>query len=393
MAGYPNPSVGGTVAPSEFSDAYLRFLSGLQGQVNPQILQQAGMSSPQSLVEQAAAPVGEASAPTGRIAGKVAGLKNFLSDMGSVKSGEMSLPEFLAEHGTSLEGFGLPIASQLAANPVGNFLGQQTGNADFGHFAGSVIKDAGIGAGIGSFVPVIGTGLGAAAGGAIGALLGSKHQATQGEQLAGMENQAWSGLAGMGVDPATIKSVQGEYQTLKSTQGVNAATSYLNQVYQYQGQNSQQSLPGLPNATTGLDPAHIMAIQSSITGLMAPYMQGEQKANDAQINAFMQAATPAGQKISAATQHLGDLYKANNDEITNSYILQAQGEPFLNVLASSAYNKGILAQSGAGSSGASLASLLTGNAGVASGSSSGQASVAPASTAANYGANNPVLIQ
>lgn len=376
----------GDVTPGEYPAAYLRWLA----QNTPGAGGSWAQGEP-SLVDQAAAPVEETGASGGRIAGKIGMVKNFMGDLGALKSGEMPIGEFLAEHGAGLSAMGLPLAAQLAANPVGNFLGNETGNQDFGHFSSSVIKGAGIGAGIGSIVPIVGTGLGAAAGGALGALFGSKHHASQAEQLSGMESQAWSGLSGMGVDANTIKAVQGEYQTLKASQGINAATSYLNQVYQYQGQNSQQNLPGLPNSQTGLDPSHTLALQSAITGLMGPYMQQEAKTSNAQIDAFMRAATPEGQKISAATQHLGDLYKANNGEITNAYILQAQGEPFLNLLASSAYQKGLKAQAGA--SGSSLASLLTGSVG-ASGSASGTAfpnSNAPLAT--NYGGASPLLLQ
>lgn len=385
------PQVGVDVTPGENSSAFLRWLAqnspgsgaAWQGQA-PSLADQ--------LTSDAPAVTSEA-APVGRIAGKIGNVKAFASDLGAVKSGDMSIAEFLGEHGTGV-GLGAGLAAQLAAKPIGNFLGSETNNQDFGNMASSAIKGAGIGAGIGAMggpLDFISVPVGALGGAAIGALLGSKHKASPAEQQANQESQIWNAMGSAGVDPQTLKSVQNEYSVLKATDPTRAQ-NYLGQVYNYAQQN--QTLPGLPStAAGGLSPQNILQLQTAITGLYAPYVQAQQKANSASIDQFMAAATPAGQKISAATQHLGDMYKQSGNAIANSYILQAQGEPALDALTNQYYQKGVTAATtGAGSSGG-IASLLAGNSGLTAGASSSQASVSPALTASQYGAGNQLLMQ
>lgn len=382
----PNPFVGQTVAPSEYSNAYMRFLQGVQAPENQGLLQQ--MAGPAGPVESALPEVAEA----GGKVGKLASAKSLLADLGALKGGEMSIPEFLAEHGTAA-GLGVGLASQLAAKPIGNLLGGATHNSDFGNMASSTIKGAGIGAGIGAMggpLDFISVPVGALGGAAIGALFGSKHKASAQEQQANQESQIWSAIGAAGVDPKTLKSVQDEYGVLKASDPTRAQ-NYLGQVYQYAQQNQQ--LPGLPSANAGgLSPQNILQLQTAITGLYAPYVQAQQQANSASIDQFMQAATPAGQKISAATQHLGEMYKQSGNAIANSYILQAQGEPALDALTSQYYNKGVAASTTGGGSGG-IAALLSGNSGLTAGASSSQASLSPALTASQYGAGNQLLVQ
>lgn len=385
------PQVGVDVTPGENPMALLRWLaqnspgSGASWQTGGSLADQLTGEAPS--LTQAEAP------QVGRIAGKIGNVKAFGADLGAVKSGEMTAGEFLAEHGMGV-GLAGGLAAQLAAPHVGNFLATETNNKDFGNMASSAIKGAGIGAGIGAMggpLDFISVPVGALGGAAIGALLGSKHKASAAEQQANQESQIWNAIGAAGVDPKTLKSVQNEYSVLKSTDPTRAQ-NYLGQVYQYA--QSNQQLPGLPGPNSGgLDPQNILKLQTAITGLYAPYVQAQQRANSASIDQFMQAATPAGQKISAATQHLGEMYKQSGNAIANSYILQAQGEPALDALTNQYYQKGVAAATtGSGGSGG-IASLLAGNSGLTAGASSAQASVNPAMTASQYGAGNQLLMQ
>lgn len=346
-----------------------------------------------SLVEQAAAPV-ETAATGGKLSGKLGSLKAILGDAKSVKAGEMTVPEFVAEHGNLVGGLVLPAALQYgSAFAAKDVAGSQFGkiHPDVAPAIGTIGRDAAIGAGIGTLVPIpgVGTLAGGLAGGVVGGLqtlFGGHHQSAD-QQLANQENQVWTQL-GATLPASQVQAVQNEYNAVKGSYGQAMAANYLQQVQQTQAQSLFANAPGLGQQNTD----QTLALQSQIAGMIGPYMEQQSKASSAQIDAFMRAATPDGQKISAATQHLGDMYKANNQEITDSYILQAQSQPLLDQMASTLYKQGVSA-SATGSSGGSLASLLSGNAGVASGAQSGQASLTPAITASNYGANNQLTLQ
>lgn len=399
------PQVGVDVTPGEFPGAYLRWLAkntpgagGSWQTAEPLVNQVAGYGEGlpaglpsyvgDPLIEQAAAPAAAAKGARG-----LGALKSVMGDVGAVKAGEMSIPELIAAHPNLVGGlgaFGLGVGSQIGAKALA---GSQFGKThpDAAPALGTIGSLAATGAGIGSFFGPEGTVVGGLIGGIGGGLkaLMSKPAKTR----ADIENHNWQLLAAAGVDAKTLQGVQNEYSVLKQTDPTRAA-AYLNQVYQYA--QGQQSLPGLPDASTaatGLNPQTILKLQSQLAGIVAPYYQQQGKAGDAEIQAMMAAATPTGQKISAATQHLGDMYKASNDQITQSYILQALGQPSLDALSTSYYNKGVqAATTGSGGGGGSLASLLLSGGGAA-GAASGQASPTQSALATNYGGASPLLIQ
>lgn len=417
----PYPSVGDTVTPGEYGNAYLRYLQGVQSPTDPALLQQQLSAG---IPEAAAAPeatelasqlgllgrTGQYVKSYGQIPGNFAKFINPGNEFGAAD---------LAE---SLPGGAGSIAGYVAAAPLGHLAGQLTGNQQFGGLTKNVIKDAAIGAGIGSFVPIpgVGTGLGAAAGGAIGALTSLFHKggsdADTVKNLQGQRDAAFQSLSGMGISPSTLAAIRTEYDSMLNNSspvsgqdakgnpitlsGVDAgrarAFSYLSQVQQYQGAQPGAALPGLPDqsaSSTGLSAQSMLALQSETTKLMQPMYQQLQHQGDAEVNAWAAQATPAGQKVSAATQNLANVYKGNIGELEQAYQLQAQAQPFLNAVAANTYNQGLQAQASPSSSGSSLAQLLA-----SSPSATGQASAQAGatgvpSTATNYGGNNPVLIQ
>lgn len=302
------------------------------------------------------------------------------------------------------------IAAFLAANPAGNALASATGNPDAGYLASHVIKDAAIGAGLASFVPGVGTLLGGAAGGAFGALQGLFHHSNTNpdeavvKRLQGVRDQTFSSLAGV-LDPQTVAAVRSQYDqylndssptqvqdaqgNVHSVSGVDAgrarAFDYLSKV---QAANQPTSLPGIPDQTTtgGLSAQEMLKLQEQTTRLMSPMYDQLRKEGTSEIQAWMQAATPAGQKIDSAITNLGKVYQGSLGELTAAYKLQAQAQPFLNAVASSVYNKGITAQNAPTANGGTLASLLAG------GGQGQQAQVGQPPLATNYGAS-PLLIQ
>lgn len=381
------PQAGGV--PNYTDAAYQTLAELAHGQPLPPGLPSYVNTGQPSLVEQAAAPV-ETAAKKG---GKLGSLKAILGDAKSVKAGDMTVPEFVAEHGTLVGGLLLPAALQYgSAFAAHDVAGSEFGkiHPDVAPAIGTIGRDAAIGAGIGTMVPIpgVGTATGALAGGIVGGLqtlFGGHHKSPQ-QALADQESTVWTQL-GATLPADQVAAVQNEYNSVKGSYGQAMAANYLQQVQQTQAQSLFANAPGLGQQNTD----QTLALQSQIAGMMGPYMQQQSKASGAQIDAFMRAATPEGQKISAATQHLGDMYKANNQQITDSYILQAQSQPLLDQMASTLYQKGITA-SATGSSGGSIASLLAGNAGVASGSGA-QPNLSPAITASNYGANNQLTLQ
>ncbi len=346
---FPQP---GAVTPGEYGPSVLGWVGGFDHPQNPEV------ALTRQLVEDAV--------PTATAAnlGRVASTKAALSGLKNVRPFGLGggVPVTTAIEGlpSMVKGVGVPLAIQLATGFGSKALGGSEFGKEHPDAATALSKIGGgaaIGAGLGSFIPGLGTVAGGLAGGAVGGLQAIFSQPTKSmdEKLAEAEGKTWQQLGGMGIDAKTLTDVQQEYNVLKNTQSPEAAQNYISQVAQYA--QSQQKLPGLPDPNTGMDPARILAVQQQVTSLMAPYMERQAAASDAGINAMMQYATPEGQKISAATQHLGNMYKAGNQEITNAYILQAQGAPFLNMLESSTYNAGLKAQQGGGGS-SSLADIL-----------------------------------
>lgn len=401
MAGMPQ--VGVDVTPGENPTAMLRWLAQNSPGSGATWAQPASTTS---LADQLTAEAGGITG-SGSVkdllaqvegGGKLSGMKDILAAAKGVRpfgaDGGMPVGEFLGGLPGMVQGIGAPLAIQLATH-----LGQhEIAGSQFGKThpdAQTALGDIGSGAALGAGGFAFGPEVGIPAslvGGIAGGLkyLFSGPTKSSAQKQADQESQIWNALGASGVDPNTLKAVQGEYSVLKSADPTRAQ-NYLGQVYQYAQQNQQ--LPGLPGTNAGgLSPQNILQLQSAVTGLYAPYVQAQQQANDAQIQQFMQAATPAGQKISAATQHLGQMYQASGDSIANSYILQAQGEPALDALTNQYYQKGVTAAT-TGSSGSGIASLLAGNSGLTAGASSSQASISPALTASQYGAGNQLLMQ
>lgn len=421
MASTPGP-YSGTLAEQVAQN--LASATAPNSPLNPGVLGSSGGYAPPSFVEQAAE---QAATGKTKMFPLLSAFKNFANP---------AMPEYGASAlGTALLPTVVPAAGYAGAHLAGNLLRGTSFGKDYPG-AGSAVSSIGSGMAIGAGLGLAGGPLtplsvpaGILGGGIAGAgawLLGKHGGQTSTERwnqnlnmLIQRKNEAFDNLKQWGVSPDVVEGVRQEYDsllnnknpinlakgdvnpytgqvltgplTLSGTDASHArAFNYLSQVEQTQQKNAPP-LPGLEDATaaaTGMNPKQMLALQEQTTQLMAPYMADIQKQGNAEIANWAQAATPLGQHISAATQSLANVYKGSLGKVNDAYILQAQGTPFLNALASTQYNAGVKAQqqSAAGSSGGSgLAALLQA-------SPSPQANIGSPALATNYGAS-PLLIQ